>query len=1158
MAFLGSLYVETGQAHYQVKREHTVKASEVRRYSLHVLLLTLLLAMPLLARADADLDVRALATDLARAIETNADRLHKEEVEGYAPGTESRSKIIEVQERFEKLSQTTPTKRELGSAGHELARLSVHSPELYASIANDPDLRRRIQLAEQTGFQVFVPQELIVQAVEILGKLLDLEKTNPPARRTGKTDRREDRTESSEDLTADLQKMTDPAILRDVANRHIAGMLGDNIYRFYGKLHKGGYQPDEALAVQIMSYFLESGGPAYRFYRAHAFYDPTSGSAIKLGSQYLAKHCRSATQPGFSCFTILTQKALTHASLGQGERQASVLKELDQAIKGHQWLQRAVSAPAGHASDAAVSDRKKAAGELMQYVPGMRDIMLAGEYDDWREDELEGTAAAMTEASAISYWIARAARGNFLRLVADASQAVKRNSLDGNDRIPVLMAGSFMTSTELGDYETALAALQVIRSRAPPSEGAELSSVFDLMQLDLLYTSKQFKNAARLASEMRKSEHFRPRQPERGAALFSVLADCKTAQDFRENPNKERSISRGEYALARLEIALAQRTGASVPIGKLASVMEYEALEALSGARTGQFRPSELVSHWPQYSKALANDKALRMRTATALKCLLARPDLASQVGIDFVNKGGKERQLLNASILLLLRDSGTAVTSGASAIRNEDFVLLQAASIMQAHNGIASATARSAFSDIKIRNDMRDAELRMARISDEIGRLAGSVGLSKAARVMREESPLDTTLSAMLKSPEEFARYSALRNQSIAMLPELQQSLRSGEAAVLLTLFEGKLVTVVAKADSALMVTADISRSAMKSAVTKLLESVNFLSRQSTTLPPAYRADVAWDLYRQLFRPINASLSGIDTVYLVAGEDLASIPFPALVSAPPPSQSAVDFSTYRRLNWLGDKFAFVGLPSAHALLRTSQPANDRSAKLLGVGEPTVSRQILTELRLSPVPDTTVLLTRAGKPVDPPPLLKAHATYRALADATEADTLSDSDILLINSHALVAGQSARYGTPESAILLAPSEREHGADFLDPSKIMSLKLSLRLTMLLACETAGGRTKENSQPYAGLVNSFFFAGSGAVFATNLPVNPAVTEEVAISFLRYVRDDQRPAAKALQKAVADVRCANDSMACAAGEKFVWGHPAYWSQFTLVGSGR
>jgi CHAT domain-containing protein len=961
-----------------------------------------------------------------------------------------------------------------------------------------------------------------------------------------------------EEMLVELEAATSRPELSRFANRATAGMMMDSIYRLYGTLKASGRKSSEELDLQIMSFFLESNGPAYGYYRLHAFYD-SDRPARAMEERYLQAYCQDERTFKYSCFTVLSQKALTHARQGQNAQRDQTNKSLDRALHAHTRLNSAIAQVRDSASDEKV--RSKAALELRSLVAPASDIPKA-ERQPWEVDEMEAAMVMMREISATSYWLARAFGKDFTQIVMAVEEAAPAR-YQGDGWSASVLTGSFSASAELSDHATQLLLIRSIRAIAKGRDIGQRSD-FDplkLMEVNALYDNQEFGTARKLAAELRKLDAYKEPKSDSRTDPFKLLASCKAAQTFGFQASEQPGTTRAQYLLTRLELKLAARSHESIPRAKLAVAMEYEARGLFVDPDSDGIRPSELVVNWPEYSGALSSDKAVKKRTAQAVKCLLARPDVAARLGMEFINKTGKVRRTLISSTFAILSDSGLFEKNGAS-VADEDFVLLQAASLLQAQNGISATTARSVFEDKGTRDLVQRFEINQSRMSDQLADLGAGLGMD-FRRAMQAMGPgldvMGSMLNVMRKYPREFATYSDLRNQNITTLAEVQKVLGPGEASVLLTLFDEKLVAVVVTREQARMVASNVARNDLVQAIVQLRSSINLLATGGNALPQRYRVDIAWKLYQTLMRPLSAALSNAHTVYLVAGEDLASIPFQALVTSAPPAQKSVDFRTYRQLQWLGDRHAFVSLPSAHALLKAmSVQKAEGTGKVLGIGEAAVSGQIMVDLGLSPMPDTSRLLRKAGKPIDPPPLLHAAASFAGLEAASRGDDLRRPDMLLINSHTIGAGEGERYGTVEPAILLAPSTEQLGADFVDPPRVMSLKLSLRTILLLACQTAGGRSKDNAQPFAGLVNSFFFAGSDSVVATNLPVDPAVAEEFAVSFLHHVRDRGASSANAVQQAAAEVRCSANSLPCAAGNRFVWAHPAYWAQFTLVGSGR
>lgn len=1139
-------------------------------FVLSVFLIVLAVTAPACAQVDKHAQLRVLAQDLAITIEATADRLHAQGVEGYVPGSRNREDIGRTTATLQQLSTAAaPTTAQVASAGFVLGSLAENAPEIYAAIMSDPAMLARIHFAEKNlGMKVFVPPELVSQGMQLLIDLAEFLKIKAASASPAgdKNQPADDGHEEWDINLKDLKEVEQHLVADNLANRYFAARLANFIYQTHGELYSKEIVPDDTLVKRSMAYMLEADSLAYAYYQMHADHDGPPGLLGALGAMYLDKYCPGTENLGFSCFTVMTQMAFAYSRLHEPAKYKAMLQRLDQALGQHQRLRLAVSPPK-KMSAADAENRKKTLLELWRYLPGS-DALAGKGSEHWQTDAMETSIAALRHAEMVSYWIARAAGRNFPflpRAIADA----RNEELSEAKWAAVLLAAAQIGAMELADYDLALTAIKGIRelylTLAATQEVTIDPIQFSVLELRTLYAANRLESARKLAREIRKHPSYRQPQHAGGSAPFVILASCDSAAGFEPNQVTASFLTTEQYTLSKIDMLIALKSGQRIKMAAVRPIIEYEAQALIAaasspGAEGQDAPPSAFVAGWLEYSKILATDKAEQERLARAAKCLLARPGIIRRLAIDFVNKGSQERQTLNAAVFTLLMDSGTFERDGAE-IDNEDFMLLQAASIMQAQNGISAAAARSVFSSAGTRKAIQHTELGMEKFSDQLDNAGGPFDIAKQLRALRTggEQALQQLLAVMQDSPAEFFKYAQLKNQNLINLPSIKEYLEADEALMLLTVFDRKLVSLVVRRDSSRIRSLDLPRQAVKSAVAELRTSINVLSQKSSSLPPDYRADLAWQLYRQLIEPVETSLVGATTVYLVAGEDLALLPFAALVTDAPPAQAVVDFSKYRQLRWLGDRYAFISLPSVYAMLKNGISLGEpQPAKLLGVGDPAVASEVLANLRLAPMPDTGSLLGRVGKPIDLPPLLGATASYAGLLAVTSGEALSDADMMLINSHALPAGGIVQYGVLEPAILLAPTKVADGVDFLDPARVMSLKLSLRLIMLLACETAGGRTIENAQPYAGLVNSFFFAGAGSVVATNLPIDPAVAEEFAVRFLHYVRDERMPNARALQMATADIRCANDTLACAAGDKFVWAHPAYWSHFTLVGSGR
>lgn len=153
------------------------------------------------------------------------------------------------------------------------------------------------------------------------------------------------------------------------------------------------------------------------------------------------------------------------------------------------------------------------------------------------------------------------------------------------------------------------------------------------------------------------------------------------------------------------------------------------------------------------------------------------------------------------------------------------------------------------------------------------------------------------------------------------------------------------------------------------------------------------------------------------------------------------------------------------------------------------------------------------------------------------AAATEVSVREDNGARRVRHFACHALHDAR-SPAESALLLAPGPREDGR--LGAPEIAAMELPTGLTVLSACETALGRTGEESS--AALPRAFLAAGSRGVLASLWKVDDLSTA-VLVKHLHRGLAQGLPADVALQRAQREVRT------------WVHGHPAHWAAFCLTG---
>jgi len=1124
--------------------------------------------------------VKSLAKDLAQLIKAGAQTPQGAGSGGDAKAQERASDAADYARfEFELLAEAAePSKYRVASIGHALYRLASEAPDVYRSLLADATIRSRLFEVER-AFQVqfFATGQSNAGASVLLEQVRSLSQ-DMAAEEPGTQPEDDDRPSSAkivsrQQLDAALQglgKALGSAHQTPVPLSFAPVVLVESTKFLHGRLISEAKTKELEFTKELMRHLGEGSSKwqAHGLFRHFATIDPDDAAiAAGLGEILLQMHCMSAASADYACLTTLSQLQFNYQTLRDRSLFMKTRARLDDALKQNLKLRLALSQPGpqGHKSD---QEREDAVRQLLSSIPRL---------DEPSRDGAEGMFRKWNELQAITYWLVKATAKSPKDLVRVLSSHSRFSGIE-----PVLIAAAaFSRALSLADGKTALVATAVLRNeatrvtRGPRRDDPKLLQYWvrlDVMELQAWQAENNLPQSRQIAQRVKSS--IAPTMTRRRAA-DGVMPTCAPPADTAalvEDSAGTDFIESIDTEITQLQMRWDLREGKRVALPLIYNALAQDVRDMFRPRSARSLRrfnddedqrpkplsPAQFVIKWVElYRPALGGHTGQLRPAATAVKCLLGLPGLEPQLAADFVNKDSAGRAELAKALYTLLDDSGS-LPEAQTQVADSDFRLLQLVSVLQAHLGFSAAVARSAFPG-EVREKVRKAEVGIAKLERSAESFKSMVNFVQLEG--QGDDSLFSLMEAASSHPEAFAKYAELKQQSIAGLGEVTAVLGSDEAAVLFSRAGEKLLAVVVRNSGGTIVPIKAPVSTLEATLSTLLGSVRQPSDGANSLPSKFRADAAWTVYQQVFQPLEGRLAGVSTVYLVGGELLGGLPFQTLLTAQPPPQDKVDFSTYRRLSWLGDKFAFVSLPSMHSLKRLADKARqDAAARLWGVGEAAVSGATLRAMNLEGIPETAQLLAKASKGGDLQPLLRAEATYANFAGQSRGGTLSKADIVLINSHTLPAGQGERFGTKDAAIVLAPSGANNrlGVDLLTPIRVVELSMPVRLTMLLACETAGGASSHQAQPFAGLVNAFFFSGADTVLATAQAVNSAISEDLAVQFLRLVRDDGLSSAKALQRASADVRCPDDASPCAAGSRYVWAHPAYWSQFMLVGSGR
>ena len=337
-------------------------------------------------------------------------------------------------------------------------------------------------------------------------------------------------------------------------------------------------------------------------------------------------------------------------------------------------------------------------------------------------------------------------------------------------------------------------------------------------------------------------------------------------------------------------------------------------------------------------------------------------------------------------------------------------------------------------------------------------------------------------------------------------------------------------------------------------------------LSQESITSPldiRPYETEVAYNIYMKIWEPLEKHLQAIKRVYVLPTDELGAIPLEVLPVDRPSAAviSPLDFSSYRDLTWLNDRYEFVYPTSVGSFVRKNPKISTNKLSFLGVGNPVVAAATVS----AKVEDTFAELALKGyvsrSPIhDLLPLPQSETQLRALADVFDhrpklllgRDALeSNLYKLKLRAYSVIAfathGVMSDSAGAEASLILSPPEfftaKEDG--ILTTSEIARLDLSADLVILSACNTA---TETETRGLNSIAASFTHAGARNVLASHWSIEVNATTQLLSSFARLlIEEPELKVSGALQAARSNM--IHDS------PNLFNPHPMFWGAFTLKG---
>ena len=343
----------------------------------------------------------------------------------------------------------------------------------------------------------------------------------------------------------------------------------------------------------------------------------------------------------------------------------------------------------------------------------------------------------------------------------------------------------------------------------------------------------------------------------------------------------------------------------------------------------------------------------------------------------------------------------------------------------------------------------------------------------------------------------------------------------------------------------------------------------------EAAASPPGFDPVAAHSLWQDLLAPLGQEVLGKPRWIVAVAGSAAALPIGVLAMKPPAGQ---DFA---QIAWVARERAVSYLPVPADLLRfRATIPKGKPAKLVAFGAPCTgalagetckaSSVGTAQASLAALPADFTLMRSGptGAAVDRDALRALPAlpaTARELQtvarlfpgrsnvalgeDATEAAVraarVEPGAVLMFATHGLAAGA---FGLSEPGLVLTPPDKPSRDDdgLLTATEVSTLKFPDAFVILSACNTAGVRSIEALDPYAGFARAFFAAGAKSLLVTQFEV---ADEAAARLTTRTLADVKKGVGRseALRRSVAAL--------LSDGQAQQLHHPRAWGAMALIG---
>ncbi|MEO0057431.1 MAG: hypothetical protein RIT17_881 [Pseudomonadota bacterium] len=430
---------------------------------------------------------------------------------------------------------------------------------------------------------------------------------------------------------------------------------------------------------------------------------------------------------------------------------------------------------------------------------------------------------------------------------------------------------------------------------------------------------------------------------------------------------------------------------------------------------------------------------------------------------------------------------------------------------------------------------------------------------------------------AGVLEQLAAYPRYRAVTETAIT-LPDLQATLKPGEAYVKLVTLESDAYVLYASAEQAMVWRADATPAELDKLVSQIRESIAVIEGGQVLTYP-FDIERSRELYVRLFAPVADRLPKLQHLVFEPDGALLKLPINLLVTddASVTAYKArmagknPDEYDFRGTAWLGRSAQISTSVGASAFrdVRKARPS-DATRVYLGLGENTPIGNA------TPGAARTRAALEAGEkcqwspniwanPIKATELREAAARFGETSRVLTRDEFTDAAIMGLGdlseyrilhfaTHGLVTAPQPE--CPPRPALLTSFDAGEGSDgLLSFAEIFGLRIDADLVILSACDTAGsatvgatrdaGVTSGGDFALDGLVRAFVGAGGRTVLASHWPVPDDFNATGRLISGLFAGDGAETAGalKASQLALMDDPETS--------------HPFYWSAFAVVGDG-